>query len=75
MKKHLIWLTTAAEPSILKRSLMVSAIVGTILMVINHGDVIVSGHISLLHLYKIGLSYLVPFLVSSYSSVASKLTP
>jgi len=63
------------EPSILKRSLTVSAIVGTILLVINHGDVIVSGDISVLHLFKIGLTYLVPFMVSTYSSVASKLNP
>ncbi len=69
------WLSTALEPRILKRSLTVSAIVGTILMIINHGDVIALGHLSMLHVFKISLTYLVPFMVSTYSGVASKLAP
>ncbi|NRA60448.1 MAG: nitrate/nitrite transporter NrtS [Psychrobium sp.] len=73
--KKQTWLSTALEPRLLRRSLTVSAIVGTILMIINHGDVIFLGHISMLHVFKIALTYLVPFMVSTYSGVASKLAP
>jgi hypothetical protein len=57
----------------LRRSLAIAAVVGTILVLINHGD-----HITMdltlapvcEHFYaKCGLSYLVPFLVSMVSGV------
>jgi len=68
------WLSIAFEASILKRSVMVSAFVGTILMIINHGDVILAGNLTMTHIFKIILTYVVPFLVSTYSSVESKRT-
>jgi len=67
------WLSTALQTKILKRSLKVSAVVGTLLMLINHGDVILSGSIDLTHIFKILLTYLVPFSVATYSSVESTL--
>jgi len=69
------WLSIAFEASVLKRSLRVSALVGTMLMIINHGDIIIEGHLSTTHIFKIALTYLVPFLVSTYSSVESKRNP
>ena len=63
----------AIEIETLKRSIKVAAIVGTLLMLINHGDVILSGTINTEHLFKILLTYLIPYLVSTYSSVESKL--
>lgn len=68
------WLSIAFDARILKRSLMVSLFVGTILMVINHGDVIIHGNLTATHIFKIVLTYVVPFLVSTYSSVESKRT-
>jgi len=67
------WLSIALQAKILKRSLKVSAVVGTLLMVINHGDVILSGSADLSHIFKILLTYLVPFSVATYSSVESTL--
>ncbi len=69
------WLSIAFEANILKRSLIVTVFVGTILMIINHGDVIIEGNLTATHSFKIILTYLVPFLVSTYSSVESKRNP
>ncbi|MCI2284407.1 nitrate/nitrite transporter NrtS [Colwellia sp. MSW7] len=73
MNKIINWFSLAIEKNTLKRSLKVAMIVGTLLMLINHGDIIFSGEIQLHHILKILLTYLVPYLVSTYSSVESKL--
>jgi hypothetical protein len=49
----------------------VALVVGTILVVINQADVLVSGHLTALVVAKIGLTYLVPFSVSTYSALAA----
>lgn len=72
MKKIHHWLSLAIEIETLKRSIKVALIVGTLLMLINHGDLIVSGKIEGHHIFKIILTYLVPYLVSTYSSVESQ---
>ena len=51
------------------RAMMVAVIVGTILMVINQADVILGGRLTALVVAKIGLTYLVPFSVSTYSAL------
>lgn len=48
------------------RAIKISLIIGTLLTIINQGDMIVNGIIP--PLWKIILTYLVPFSVSSYSS-------
>lgn len=55
-------------PVTVKRALKVCAIVGTILVAINHGDVIAAGGAP--PVWKIILTYLVPYSVSSYSPAA-----
>ncbi len=57
-----------ARPTLL-RALKVSALVGTILILINQGDLLVAG--SAPPLWKILLTYTVPYAVSSWSSVAA----
>ena len=57
-------------PPVLVRALKVAAVVGTILFVINQLDVVLSGHLTAEVLAKIGLTYLVPFGVSTYSALA-----
>src|SRR5207237_6857195 len=54
-----------------RRAIVVALVVGTILMVINQADVLLSGHASTLVAAKIGLTYLVPFSVSMYSALAA----
>ena len=45
--------------------------VGTVLCVINQLDVVLTGPLTPMVLAKIGLTYLVPFCVSSYSALAA----
>ena len=55
-------------PVTVRRAFKVSAIVGTILIVINQGDLILAGVMP--PLWKVFLTYLVPYCVSSYSTAA-----
>ena len=59
----------ARRPDIVSRSFRVSLVVGTILVAINHGDTIFDGRVGLSEFIKIFLTYLVPYCVSTYSSV------
>ena len=62
------WLKIALQKNILMRAIKVALVVGSILMLINHGDVILSNGLSIKELIKITLTYLVPYCVSTYSS-------
>jgi hypothetical protein len=57
------------------RAIKVALIVGTILAGINHVDVILTGQVTALVVAKIGLTYLVPFSVSTYSAMAANRLP
>lgn len=54
-----------------RRAIGVALVVGTILMLINQADVLLTGQASALVVAKIGLTYLVPFSVSMYSALAA----
>jgi len=56
-------------PRALRRSLGVMLIVGTILNAINQGPALIAGEP--LVLWKLGLTWLVPFAVASYGSYAA----
>ncbi|MEE9434522.1 MAG: nitrate/nitrite transporter NrtS [Sphingorhabdus sp.] len=60
------FLSAWLAPAIQRRAIIVAAIVGTALLAINQGDLILAG--SWPPLWKIGLTYLVPYLVSSGSA-------
>ncbi|MDI1309314.1 MAG: nitrate/nitrite transporter NrtS [Methylotenera sp.] len=63
---------TALKPHILKNSIKVSLIVGTILNLINQGEHFLSdGSISYAHLI---MNYLVPYLVSTYSASINEIS-
>jgi len=53
------------------RAIRVALIVGTVLMVINQGDVLLGGNLTALVACKIVLTYTVPFSVSTYSALAA----
>lgn len=63
------WVACAVQKNILMRAIKVALVVGTILMLINYGDVILSNDLSITEVIKITLTYLVPYCVSTYSSV------
>ena len=68
LDKHDITLKDMLSRDIVARSLRISLVVGTILVLINHIDALLSGNITFGLLVKIVLTYMVPYSVSSYSS-------
>ena len=57
------------KPALVKRALAMSLVVGTILVIINHGEVIRKGDYSWITITQILLTMLVPYAVSTVSSV------
>ena len=67
------WLKIARRPEIVIRSLKIAAVVGTILALINYLDVILAGALKSGDVFKIMLTYLVPYCVSTYAAVGTVL--
>jgi hypothetical protein len=65
------WLALAASPSVVRRALWMAALVGALLITINHGDAILRGDVDRARLLKMALTLLVPYCVSTYSSVGA----
>jgi hypothetical protein len=57
------------HPALLKRSLGIAAIVGTVLLAINQGDVLWSARWPAALAWKVPLTYLVPFLVATWGAL------
>ena len=64
-----VWIQTACRASVVRRAVSYSLIVGPILIGINHYDAIFLGDLPAGRLWKMGLTMLVPYLVSTCSSV------
>lgn len=65
------WIELALRRDVVRRGLKVGAFVGTILVAINQGDVILAGEVGTRHVWQIVLTYCVPYLVSTYASVSA----
>ena len=63
------WLRLASEASVVRRALGYAVVVGAILIGINHGAAILRGELAMDRLIQMGLTVLVPYLVSTLSSV------
>ncbi len=63
------WLQVAMRRTVVTRSLRVASVVGTILVAINHGDALIGGGASGELVWKVPLTYLVPYAVSTYAAV------
>ena len=61
----------ATSASVVRRAAMVALIVGAFLVAINHGDAILHGDVSPGRALRIVLTVLVPYCVSTYSSVSA----
>jgi hypothetical protein len=68
----LSWLKLAAHPATVRRALWTAAVVGTVLIGINHGAAILAGELTRARLVQICLTVLVPYVVSTVSSVATR---
>jgi len=65
------WLRLAFSGSVVRRGLKFAVVVGTILIAINHGDALLRGEISADRLFRMCLTVMVPYVVSTTSSVAA----
>lgn len=66
-------LQIACSAKIIKASLRIALVVGSVLNLVNQGSAILAGSgIAWIH---IALNYLVPYCVASYSAARNELTP
>ena len=65
------WFALATQPSVVRRALGYAVVVGAILIAINHSDAILRGDLSPGRLMRMGLTILVPYAVSTLSSVGA----
>ena len=55
--------------ALLRRSVLIALVVGTLLTAINQGDILFNGHFPSEFLWKIPLTYLTPFCVATWSAL------
>ena len=67
------WLGVARERAIVVRACKFAVVVGAVLIGINHGDALLAGDVDSVRLFKMGLTVLVPYTVSTLSSVGAVL--
>jgi uncharacterized membrane protein YwzB len=67
------WLRLSADPTVVRRALVVAIVVGAVLVAINHADALIRGDVTMGRLVKIFTTVLVPYCVSTYSSVGAML--
>ena len=65
------WIAIALEARVVRPALRVAAVVGTLLVLINQGDLLVSGAMTELSVPKVLLTYCVPYCVSTCSAVTA----
>ena len=65
------FLSLALSPRVVRRALLYALVVGAILIAINHGDALIAGHVGAERWWKMGLTVLVPYTVSTLSSVGA----
>lgn|GEM_PF-327305 len=70
MKK---WISFAAERGVVIRAIKYAIVVGVVLIVINHGDAILRGEVTAMKVLQMGLTVLVPYAVSTLSSVGAMI--
>lgn len=68
MAQPTVW-NIATDGTVIRRSAKIAFVVGIIIGMINHGDRIMSGQMDLNGWLKFMLTFLVPYSVSTYSSV------
>jgi len=67
-------LATCRSPANLRKTLRIALVVGCVLTAINQGDVIASGDATALTAVRVGLNFVVPFVVSNLGVLAGDRT-
>jgi hypothetical protein len=65
------FLGLALSPRVVRRALLYAFVVGAVLIAINHGDALLAGQVGPERWWKMGLTVLVPYTVSTLSSVGA----
>ena len=73
MNHFKIYCEIIVSPSVINRALKVSLIVGTTLNLINQGEVLIALNLMNLSFMKLGLTYFVPYGVTTYTATTMKL--
>jgi len=73
LRHYKIHCEIALSPSVIKRALKISFIVGSILNLINQGNYIFSLDFANIHILKLLLTYIVPYSVTTYTATAMKI--
>lgn len=60
---------------LVRRSVAVSAVMGSVLTAINQGDALITGSWSRALLWKLPLTYAVPFIVATWGALANSRDP
>lgn len=63
------WIRMASAPAVVRRACVYAVVVGALLIAINHGDALLRGELTGTRWLKMGLTVLVPYTVSTLSSV------
>ena len=63
------FLSLALSAPVVRRALKYALVVGAILITINHAAALIQGQLGAARLFKMGLTVLVPYMVSTLSSV------
>lgn len=66
-----VWFAIATRPAIVKRSVRVALVVGTVLTLINQGGRLLVLDIDTPTLARIVLTYIVPYCVSTWAAVGA----
>ena len=73
MTDRRVFLNLLLEPQLSLRSLKLAIVVGTVLVAINYGDSILRGDTEKIAWFKIALTYIVPYCVSTYSAIMNSV--
>lgn len=73
MQHFKIYCDIATSKNIMSRAFKVSLVVGTLLNLINQGDSLLLLDFQNVHILKLGLTYLVPYSVTTYTATAMKV--
>ena len=73
MNKIKLYLEVVSNKNIFYKSLKIAVIVGTILNIINQGDKLFALDFENIDFLKSFLTYIVPFLVSTYAAISVKM--
>ncbi|MBL9032507.1 MAG: nitrate/nitrite transporter NrtS [Phycisphaerae bacterium] len=65
------WFDVATRRSVVRRALTYAVVVGAVLITINHGSAILAGDVDLARALRMALTALVPYVVSTLSSVGA----